>query len=191
MVVQKGERGYTHARRLKLGLISLIGFILVVGIITAGIIISGSTKNLLTVIGVALFLPTAKFFVQFAIIPASNKCPKEEYDEIQNSIKPLNLYCELMITAKEKRFPILYLIVDKDENIVAYTKDTKADTQSFEKGVVNFLNYYQLNAKVKLFTDIHQFKKRVRQLAEKNLELTEEQISHIEFVFQKLSIMSV
>ena len=59
----------------------------------------------------------------------------------------------MIMTAKEKCFAINMLVIDKDENIVAYTCDDKAVPEKFEKGVTNFLNYYDYNAKVKLFKD--------------------------------------
>ena len=63
--------------------------------------------------------------------------------------------------------------------------------EKFEKGVINFLNYYDYNAKVKLFKDASQFNKRVRQLAARNTELTDEEMEHIDTVFEKVSIMSI
>ena len=67
---------------------------------------------------------------------------KEDFDLVEKLCEPLPVYAELVITASEKRYSISYLLVDKDENIIAYTKDLKADKDAFKKGVVNFLNYY-------------------------------------------------
>ena len=80
---------------------------------------------------------------------------------------------------------------DKNENIIAYTKNEKADCQAFEKGVVNFLNYYDLNSKVKLYTDLKQFTKKAVQLAGQNAEITDSQKEHILYIYEKISIMSV
>ena len=43
----------------------------------------------------------------------------------------------------------------------------------------------------KLFKDASQFNKRVRQLAARNTELTDEEMEHIDTVFEKVSIMSI
>ena len=92
----------------------------------------------------------------------------------------------------EKSFEILYLLIDKDENIIAYTqKQEKVDTDKFEKGVTNFLNYYDYDARVKLYTDLKQFEKKAVYLAGRNSELSEEQLEHVQTVFEKISIMSI
>lgn len=187
----KGEPGSLKQRKIKMGIASLSGIVLVLLTYVIGYVIFDTSKNLVTVLAILLVLPTAKIMVQYFVIPRNNKVDLAEYSEIAAEAAPLKLYCELAVTAQEKRHEILYLIIDKDENIVGYTNSEKAEVEKFEKGVHNFLNYYDIDSKVKLFTDLKQFRNRVKQLSDRNAELTATQKERIEFIFEKLSIMSV
>ncbi len=189
--IQKGQRGYMRSRKIKLGIGCLAGFLLMFVIYFTGYIIFDTSKNYVTILAVLVILPTAKLFVQYLMIPWSCKVSDEAYDQVLRNVSPLNLYEDLLITAQEKAFAINFLVIDKDDNIVAYTADEKAQPERFEKGVTNFLNYYEFDSKVKLFKDLGQFNKRVKQLAARNTGLTDEQKEHIRLVFEKVSIMSV
>lgn len=85
----------------------------------------------------------------------------------------------------------MYLLIGSDDSIIAYTANPKSEPDKFEKGVTNFLNYYEFDSKVKLFTDLGQFKKRVKQITARNQELTDEQRERISLIFEKIAIMSV
>ncbi len=187
----KGEPGYFKYRKVQLGIISLVGFLIIFGIYFTGYIIWGTPKNYITILAVLAVLPTMKFFVQYLMIPWKNYVDEKDYEELNNKSEPLKLYSELMITASEKRFQISYLLIDKDDNIIAYTPDEKADIQAFEKGVTNFLNYYDFNSKVKLYTDLKSYTKRCTELGIRNRDITEEEKEHILYVYEKISIMSV
>lgn len=187
----KGEPGYTRYRKLRLLAGVITGFALVLIIFAAGYFIFGNPKNYITILAVLIVLPTVKVFVQYVMVPWKNSAPKEEYERLSSVCAPLHLYCELIMTAQEKTFEILYILIDKNENIIAYTLNQKADAEKFEKGVTNFLNYYNFDSKVKLYNDLSQFEKKAKTLASNNKELTSEQKEHIELIFEKLSIMSI
>lgn len=189
--IYKGNPGYLKSRKIKLGIGVCAGILLIVAIYAAGYIIFDTPKNYVTILAVLAVLPVAKILIQYLMVPWKNNADISEYEQLKKDIEPLPLYCEFMITAQEKRFPILYLVIDKNENIIAYTKNEKADCQAFEKGVVNFLNYYDLNSKVKLYTDLKQFTKKAVQLARQNAEITDSQKEHILYIYEKISIMSV
>lgn len=182
--VQKGEAGYTHYRKMKLGLISLIGFVLVILSFSLGYITTGTPKNYVSILSVLIVLPTAKFFVQYIMIPHSLKVDEGELKRIGEKAGNLKIYSELLVTASEKTFELLYLVIDKDENVVAYTRNTKSDSEKFEKGITNFLNYYQYNAKPVLYNDFEKFLEHVSTMNKETDEHTGE-------IFEKISIMSI
>lgn len=190
--IYKGQPGYTRSRKLKLGMASLTGFMIMVAIFIVGYAIYQTPKNYLTIPAVIVVLPTAKVFVQYLMVSWKNSVEPSEYNALSKAVAPLPLYCELAITASEKSYEILYLLIDREENIIAYTKKTdKVDTEKFEKGVTNFLNFYDYSAKVKLYTDYRQFEKKAGYFAARNSSITVEEKEHIQTVFEKLSIMSI
>ncbi len=177
--ISKGERGYLRSRKIKLGVGSLCGFLLMALIYLTGFLIYGTAKNYITILAVLVILPTAKIFVQYLLLPWKCNAPEEEYKELCALCAPLKLYCELMVTAQEKSFEIMYLLIGSDDSIIAYTANPKSEPDKFEKGVT------------KLFTDLGQFKKRVKQITARNQELTDEQRERISLIFEKIAIMSV
>lgn len=187
----KGQPGYFKYKKLQNGLISLAGLLIILAVYVAGYIYYGTPRNYITILAVCLFLPIAKFLVQYLMFPWKGYITQSEYDKIAGLCGELDLYSELMITASEKRFQISYLLIDKEDNIIAYTPDNKADITSFEKGVTNFLNYYEFNSKVKLYTELKSFEKKCTNLATRNKELTIEEKEHIQLVLEKISIMSL
>lgn len=189
--VYKGQPGYTRYRKKRLLTATITGFLMVVIIFAAGYMIFQTPKNYVTVFAILAVLPTVKIFVQYIMVPWKNNASLEVYKRLSETASPLHMYCELIITAQEKTFEVLYLLVDKNENIIAYTENMKSDEEKFEKGITNFLNYYNFDAKVKLYKDFNQFEKKVKTLSSVNKALTPEQQEHIEQVFEKLSIMSI
>ena len=103
----------------------------------------------------------------------------------------MDFYAELLMTGLDKRYEITYLAIDKDENITAYSGNPKSEKELFSKAVVNFLNYYNFDAKVKLFTDIREFEKHLKKIETGKTSPTPEQKEHMEVVFEKVSIMSI
>lgn len=187
----KGQLGYYKNKKTILGIICLIGFLLIFGIYLTGYMIAGNNKNTLTILAIILFIPTAKFLVDYFLLPWKSFATKEELDYVSETAAPLQVYAELLMTAGEKRYQISYLVVGKDETIIAFTKNSKSDCQVFAKSVKNFLNYYNFDSKIELFTDYEAFLDKCRELAVINENLTEEEDEHIMLVVEKVSIMSV
>lgn len=189
--VLKGQLGYYKRKKTILGIACLIGFILIFGIYLTGYMVAGTNKNNLTILAIILFIPTAKFLVDYFLLPWKAFATQEELDYISSKADPLQVYAELLMTAGEKRYQISYLVVGKDENIIAFTRNQKADREVFKKSVTNFLNYYNYDSKVELFTDYDAFIAKCQELAVENANLTEEEDEHIMTVVEKVSIMSV
>ena len=82
--------------------------------------------------------------------------------------------------------------IPKEEVAFIHDADTEIKKKElFSKAVVNFLNYYNFDAKVKLFTDIREFEKYLKKIETGKTSPTPEQKEHMEVVFEKVSIMSI
>jgi hypothetical protein len=156
-----------------------------------GYLIYGTAKNLITIGAVLVVLPTAKIYVQYLMLSWKNNADPAFYDKIKNENPDLKIVCELQVTGSEKNFEIMYLAISKDNDIVAYSANEKTDAVKFEKAVVNFLNYYNWDTKVKLFMDLEKFEARLKELSVNQTDLSQEEKEHMDTVFEKLSIMSI
>lgn len=187
----KGEPGYFRYRKKKLLMGSLTGFLMMFLLFFTGYLIYGTAKNLITILAVLVVLPTVKIYVQYLMMPWKNNADKDYFEKLKAEFPDINLYAELLITGSEKSFEITYLAIDKDENIAAYTANDKAEPAKFEKAVVNFLNYYNFDAKVTLCKDTDAFEKKLAQISDCKNAPTNEQKEHMDVVFEKISIMSI
>jgi len=159
--VEKGKIGYLKYRRTTYGLYSLIGFVIMVSFMMMSIMMYASLKAWPTIVGIIAILPTAKFFVQYLMIPKKSLITPEEYKELSALAHPGKIYADLFITASEKGYHIPYVYIDDSENIIAYTPDLKADKDKFKSGVTNFMNFYNYSVKVTLVNDIDALKSKM------------------------------
>ena len=189
--VFKGEVGYFRYRKKRLLIATISGFLLMFLFFFTGYLIYATARNLITILAVLVVLPTAKIYVQYMMLPWKNSGDKAFFDNIKEKYPCLDIYGEMLITGSEKRFEITYLAIDKNDNIVAFSMNQNSDEGLFKKAVVNFLNYYNFDAKVSLCTDISTFEKKLKKLSEDRQMPTEEQREHMELVFEKISIMSI
>ncbi len=189
--VQKGTIGYIKKKKIRLGIFTFGGFLFSFLLYLTGYLIFHTNKNTITVFAILIILPVAKVMAQFIAIPWTNQVNEEDAQKIKMQLNKLPIFYELIITSLETRFPILYLVIDKDDHIIAFTKQNNVDPEKFQKGVTNFLRHYNWEAEVQLFFDENKFQKRAIQLSEKNQELNQEDILHINEVFEKISIMSI
>ena len=190
-IIFKGEPGYNKKRKKKLMWGSITGFLLMFLLFITGYLIYGTAKNLITIGAVLVVLPTAKLYVQYLMLSWKNNADPAFYDKIKNENPDLKIVCELQVTGSEKNFEIMYLAISKDNDIVAYSANEKTDAVKFEKAVVNFLNYYNWDTKVKLFMDLEKFEARLKELSVNQTDLSQEEKEHMDTVFEKLSIMSI
>lgn len=187
----KGQPGFSLHHKKVYGLISLIGFLAVIAIFTVSYIVLGTARNYFNIASVIILLPTAKFFVQYSMIPWKLKVDEKKYQDLKQMMGAIPTYCELLITGSEKRFEITYFVIGPNDEVLAYSANQKEDVTAFQKAVTNFLNYYNFDAKPKLYHNEEQFFEDCQNLAANYPEITTEQIEHIQLVFEKVSIMSI
>ncbi len=198
--VEKGKLGYLKYRRTTYGLYSLVGFVIMFCFMMMSIMMYASLKAWPTIVGIIAILPTAKFFVQYLMIPKKSLITSEELKELNDLAHPGKIYADLFITASEKGYHIPCVYIDDAENIIAYTPDLKADKDKFRSGVTNFLNYYNYSAVVTLVNDIDALKSKIEfvKLGKQSGATGDGSDSssgtdgkHANEVFEKLSIMCI
>ncbi len=187
----KGQPGYCLHHKKIYGLISLLGFLMIIAIFTVSYIVLGTAKNYFNIASVIILLPTTKFFVQYLMLPWNFKINEQKFEEMNTMLGAIPTYCELLITGAETRFEILYLVIGPNDEILAYTSNLKSNTEKFKTAITNFLNYYQFDAKPQLFLKEDEFFDECLKLASNYPEITTDQVEHMKLVYEKLSIMSI
>lgn len=176
----KGLPGYFKRRKL-FQLMLLV--ILIAGMITfyvTGYIMTGSSKNLFTVMAILLALPLSKVTViLIAVFPFKGTDP-DAFSEYQEKLQFGQLMAELAIT--NPNLPTLWAVYAfvHGHEVILYTKDRKeqkTDTATLKKqedfisGILA-ASGYQVN--LKAFAAEDKFKNRFNDLTKKELNEDEE-----------------
>ena len=158
--------GYIRQQKIRRGLITLLMFAIPVGIFISAQMMTGTTKNIMTVVSVVGIIPAAKFAVDWIMI-LMNKSAPEEIVELTRQ-KAGNLACgfELVVTAYEGSMPLDAVVVCGNECVCFSTWGKKELIALMEKHIFKILcgnNYYSVN--VKIFQEKRAYADRLTQIA--------------------------
>lgn len=162
----KGTYGYLQAKKIKVLLRTLLFFAVPLTLLIAGIIQTGSKKNLLTVVAVLGFLPACKSMVELIMLikAARNGCSEAVRNEIEKVQGNLTGMYDMYFTSYQKNFSVSHMVV-LGKNICCYTEDAKCDSKAGEAHLNTMLKqggYTEMT--VKIFSDLTKYCERLAQL---------------------------
>lgn len=178
--VQKGSYGYIAFQKKMSVARTALFFALSLSIYGIGIYLTGSNKNLLTIVAVLGCLPACKSAVNAVMFLRAEGCGKEAYEKIAACEKWLGgdtltgLY-DMYFTSYKKNFPLSHMVI-KGNVICAYAESGKCDCRAGEKHLEQMLvqdGYKHMT--VKIFDNLDKYIDRLGQLS--RLE-TEEDKNH-------------
>lgn len=166
--ITKGHYGYIESRKKKLLLQGLILMAGVAGFVVLGIIITGSNKNLFTLVGVMTAVPMAMQFVQFFALAKYHTRPEAEYLEVKKLAGNGLLNTDLVIANKDgASFEIPYAYVHT-AGIWLYLANEKPDAGKTEEYIRNYLRLNNCDGPVTVLTDLRVFLMRLQSLPEED-----------------------
>ena len=172
--VYKGEFGYIGYRRKVATIRTAICLAIAVGLFVTGLIISGSQKNLLSIIAALCCLPAGLSAVNMIMFLRSNPCSDSDHEKILKHCGDLLIHYDHVITSYDKNFNVHASTV-LDRNICFYTADDSYDAGDLEKHVRKMMAQNGYNDySIKLFTNIDKYCDRLVQLeklrADRNID---------------------
>ena len=172
--VYKGEFGYI-AYRKKIAIIrTAICLAVVVGLYITGLIISGSQKNIFSIVAALGCLPTGWSGVNLIMLLKAGSCSEEDHDKILQHCGGLLIHYDHVITSYERNYNINASTV-LDKNIICYTADKNIEISDCEKHIRKMIAQSGYSSySIKIFTDIDKFCDRLTQLeklrSDKNID---------------------
>ncbi len=164
--VSKGKAGYVRWEQFKRILITILMFAMPVGLYVIGIAVTGSNKNLLTVVAIVGVLPAARFAVSMIMILLQKPAPREIVDLTEKNAGDLTRGYELMVTAYEGRMPLDALVICGN-NVACFSSSGEKSKFAFmEKHMMKTLStagFYSV--KVKIFDETRAYADRLKTLA--------------------------
>ena len=162
--IKKGCFGYISNRRLWSIIKTILFFGISIALYIAGIIATGSNKNLLTIVAILGCLPGSKSAVNMIMFLRYKGCSKEVFDTVNKDYKHLHALCDLVFTSYDKTFEVHHMGVT-DKVLCAYTSNERCDTAACEKHLQSMLTQNGLkDITVKVFKDLPKYKNRLEQL---------------------------
>ncbi len=164
MFPKKGERGYIRGKKIKYLLLALLLAILILAFFLTGFFITGDTKNIFSILAVLTALPFANMITVYAaIFPYQAPC-QEEYDKVAEAAGE-GLFCtELVVTCGNmKNIYLPYVYVEKDM-VLAYSPTKNIRSEKYEEYLSGMLGANRLQLKVKVFTQLTPFIRRLKDM---------------------------
>ena len=192
--INKGEYGYINNQKIITIIRTVILFALALGLYFAGIINTGSNKNLLTVVAILGLLPASKSCVNMIMFLRFKSLDKEFYSEIvsvANSLCSddfLALY-ENVLTTTEKSYylPVIYY---KNHTIISFCDNKSNDALAIiENHIKESIKLERIDVTVKVFKDKDQFIERLKGLIQ--VEKDEGDDSRLNTIYNTLKAISL
>ena len=160
----KGQFGYLAAKRKLVLIRTIIFFAVPLSLLAAGIISTGSRRNLLTIVAVLGCLPACKSLVSLILYIRARGCGDEAHRILKASGGSLEGMYDMYFTSYRQNFAISHM-VSAGKNLCGFTEDPKCDAKACEEHLTAMLR--QGGCKeitLKIFTDLDKYCERLRQL---------------------------
>lgn len=168
--VRKGAAGYVRSQRVRRALVMLIMFAIPIGLYYTALAITGTQKNVLTIVAVVGLIPAARFAVSFIMIMLSREADAEAVAETEKTASALVRAYELTVTAYEGRMTFDSIVICGNEVVCCALGEKKEGLQEktalMQKHINRILNsngYFGSN--VRIFTDLKHFGERLKQIS--------------------------
>ena len=164
--VAKGKAGYVRYEKLKRFLIMLLMFAIPIGIYISAYMITGTNRNIMTIVAVVGIVPAARFAVNWIMIMMSRDAEPAAVETTEKIAGNLVHGYELTVTAYEGRMPLDAVVVCGNEVVCLSTKGDKSQFAFMEKHITKILNSNNyFNSNVRIIQDLKHYEDRIRQLA--------------------------
>ena len=162
----KGSYGYySYEKKRRVAIVAFL-FGLCLLIFFTGYIMTGTRKNLFTLVAILGVLPAAKWAVQMIMILLQNPIDPEVVEITEEYAGELAHGYELCVTAYEGRLSLDAVVVCGN-NIAAYSSAEKGKFEFMETHVRKILHGNGFgNPTFKIFRKLEQYQERIRQLGD-------------------------
>ena len=184
----KGTYGYLHQKRNIVLIRTIIYFAIALALFFAGVITTGTRKNLLTVVAVLGLLPASKSFVNLVMYMKAKGCSlrvKEAIEKTEGSL--IGMY-DMYFTSYKENFAISHMVVE-GKNICGYTESSSCNCKACEDHLETMLKqsgYKDIT--IKIFTDLNKYCERLKQLNGLEHDKSPEKDDEIRIVLYDISL---
>lgn len=165
LLVPKGAFGYMNNHRKYAALRTLIIFLLSGGLYVIGILITGSNKNLLTILAILVCLPACKSTVNFILFMRAKGCSDALHKKlISYDNSGLTVFYDMYFTSYQKNYPVSHMAL-KGSMLCGMTENPSCGCREAEKHLEQMLVQEGIkNVTVNIFSQEDKYLDRLSRL---------------------------
>lgn len=184
----KGNYGYLHLKRNYVCIRTVIYFAIALALFFAGLITTGTRKNLLTVVAVLGLLPASKSLVNLIMYVKAAGCSQSAKGVIEKAEGTLIGMYDMYFTSYKKNFAISHMVAE-GKNICGYTEEPSCDTRACEEHLSAILKQSgHKDMTIKIFSDLNKYCERLKQLNGLEHEKTPARDDEVRIVLYDISL---
>ncbi|NCB94076.1 MAG: hypothetical protein EOM40_16175 [Clostridia bacterium] len=169
--IRKGDYGYIHSEKIKRVLITIGLFLLPMSAFIGGVIVTGTNKNLVTVVAVVGCLPACKALVDAIVMFMQKPVSPSTYEQIKQHEGDLVVIYETYLTTYEKSTFVESFAICAGK-VVGYSSRIDGSAQFVEDHVKKILKHNGYKTEVKVFKELKPYLDRLDYLNAHHEELS-------------------
>lgn len=184
----KGTYGYLRQKKYLVLFRTVIYFAAALALFFAGVITTGTRKNLLTVVAVLGLLPASKSFVNLVMYLKASGCSLSAMETIKEAEGGLAGMYDMYFTSYRENFAVSHMVA-QGKNICGYTESGSCDCRACEEHLETMLKQSgHKDMTIKIFTDLNKYCERLKQLDSLEHEGTREKDDEVRTVLYDISL---
>ena len=186
MKAKKGDFGYIRREKKKRILTTLILFAIPLAAFVGGVLVTGTNKNIITVVALVGCLPACRSLVGAIMMCMQKPMDEALYKKISDHQGELVMSYEMYLTTYEKSIFVESFAVCGNK-VVGYSSRIKGSSQFVEQHVKKILKQNGYKVDVKVMTELKPYLERLDYLNEHKEELERDIVFEPDSIYPDLS----
>lgn len=184
LLIPKGSFGYLENRKKVTALRTLLFFLISGSFYAAGILLTKTNKNLLTIVAILLCLPACKSTVNMILFLRAKGCSGALHKKVSAfGDDTMTVFYDLYFTSYQKNYPVSHIAL-KGNVLCGITENVNCDCNEAEKHLEQLLAQEGIkNITVKIFSQTGKYLDRLSQLTYSGVEEHKKRQEIIDLLF--------
>lgn len=171
--IRKGDFGYIQHEKIRRFLVTLLLFAIPMAAFVGAYLITGTKKNIITVIAMVGCLPACKSLVGFIVMFLQKSMDESSYRKIKEHAKDLVMSYEMYLTTYEKSTFVESFAICGNK-VIGYSSRIDGSPQFVEQHVKKILKQNGYKVDVKVMTELKPYLERLDYLNAHKEELVKD-----------------
>ncbi len=186
--IKKGEEGYLRCQKKKTIFRTILLFALPLALYLTGLMVTGSNRNLLTIVAVLGCLPASRSAVNMIVTLRYHGIESEDARKIARHTGSCLALSELVFTSYEKNFEIHHMAY-RNHCLIGYTKNPACDQKACETHLKSMCKKNGLTGiEVRIFGELPAYLNRLDALEKEKDEETPENAQRLRSLLLAISL---